>query len=239
MGTHQLNPSDGNPAAVEVISGSVEQTVELGRRLAGVLRAGDVVGLNGSLGAGKTQLVRGVAEGFGVDPRCVSSPTFVLMCEYDPRKTAESSGASTAAAPTVVHIDAYRMQGLSDLESIGWGEELFDNAVTLIEWADRIAGHLPADHLWISLEHREDNQRLITLEPRGSFARRISALREAAAAVGRQSVCPSCGKPVETTAASYPFCTNRCRMADLNKWFNGGYSIGTPLHEIDDDSDLE
>ena len=238
MGTQELNGSDA--VTIEYVSPSVEATVALGRRLAGMLRAGDVVALSGSLGAGKTQFVRGVAEGFGVDPRVVSSPTFVLMCEYDPRNLRDAAdGVGAGRAPTVVHIDAYRMQGLSDLESIGWGEELFEDAVTLVEWADRIAGHLPADHLWVSLEHRENDERLVTLEPRGSFRRRVAALREVAESVGRKSVCPSCGQAVETTAASYPFCSSRCRMADLNKWFAGGYSIGTPLYEIDDESDLE
>ena len=230
---------------IEFTSESVAQTLSLGRRLAGALRGGDVVALSGTLGAGKTQLVRGIAEGLGVDGRTVSSPTFVLMCEYEPQRGSGAAAApatTPATAPgTVVHIDAYRMQSLADLESIGWDQEMFENAVTLVEWADRIAGQLPPDHLWVTLEHAGEERRRITLQPRGGVGRRIKAIREAveATAGGAASKCPSCGQPVATSVENYPFCSSRCKLADLNKWFNGGYRIGTPLHDVDDASELE
>ncbi len=114
-------------------------TETFGNRLGRLLFPGAVVALVGPLGAGKTHLTRAVAEGLGiVDSRAVSSPTFVLVQEYRARLP-------------VYHFDAYRLRGDGDFFDLGAHEYLEGNGVCLVEWADRVAGCLTADHLRIEL----------------------------------------------------------------------------------------
>jgi tRNA threonylcarbamoyladenosine biosynthesis protein TsaE len=95
-------------------SGSEAETDAIGRRIADVLRPGDVLLIDGALGAGKTRLVRAIAAGLGLDPHAPSSPTFVLVHVY------RRAGAPPhPGAPELVHIDAYRLRGGQDLESLG------------------------------------------------------------------------------------------------------------------------
>ena len=98
----------------QVLLPDAQATLDLGKRLGALLREGDVVALVGALGAGKTHLVRGVAQGMGLDPQQVSSPTFVLMQEYSPEDDAASG------ALTLVHIDAYRLVP-PERFWVGWG----------------------------------------------------------------------------------------------------------------------
>ena len=213
-------------AMITVHTTTPDETVDLGRRLAGVLRPGDVIGLVGPLGAGKTQLTRGLAAGLGANPRQVASPTFILMSEYD-------------APVPVVHIDAYRIQSLADLESIGFTPELLKESVTIIEWADRITHDLPPDHLRIELSHMEGG-REIAITGQGSFAQRASEVQRIVSGTPQSAIrnpqpkCRTCGKPVAADAPSFPFCSDRCRLVDLNKWFKGEFSLSRPLHEADD-----
>jgi tRNA threonylcarbamoyladenosine biosynthesis protein TsaE len=114
-------------------------TETFGNRLGRLLFPGAVVALVGPLGAGKTHLTRAVVEGLGiVDSRAVSSPTFVLVQEYRARLP-------------VYHFDAYRLRGDGDFFDLGAHEYLEGNGVCLVEWADRVAGFLTADHLRIEL----------------------------------------------------------------------------------------
>jgi tRNA threonylcarbamoyladenosine biosynthesis protein TsaE len=114
-------------------------TAALGRRLGELLFPGAVVGLLGPLGAGKTQLARAVAEGLGLaDSRIVSSPTFVLIHEYQGRLP-------------IYHFDAYRLARAVDFEDLGAQEYLEGEGVCLIEWADRVADSLPAEKLSVRL----------------------------------------------------------------------------------------
>jgi tRNA threonylcarbamoyladenosine biosynthesis protein TsaE len=115
-------------------------TNALGHRLGALLFPGAVVGLVGTLGAGKTQLVRAVAEGLGIaDSRRVSSPTFVLIQEYDARLP-------------IYHFDAYRLRGARELFDLGVHEYLEGRGVCLVEWADRVPECLPVEQLRIELE---------------------------------------------------------------------------------------
>ncbi len=118
----------------------VEETLRLGEQLGGRLSRGDCVALIGPLGAGKTVLVRGIAVGLGLeDPRLVSSPTFVLVHEYPARVP-------------VYHLDLYRLTDpRAELVDLGL-EEMLDEGVALVEWADRAAGALPADRRDIRIE---------------------------------------------------------------------------------------
>jgi tRNA threonylcarbamoyladenosine biosynthesis protein TsaE len=139
----------------------LEATEALGRALGQRLCAGMVVALVGPLGAGKTQLVRAIAEGLGLrDSRIVSSPTFVLLQEYPARVP-------------VYHFDAYRLPGLSAFLDLGAMELFEGEGVCLVEWADRVADCLPADHLRISLSITGEDSRRATLEAFGPAARRV------------------------------------------------------------------
>ena len=144
-------------------------TRRLGVVLGRVLRAGDLIALYGELGAGKTTLTRGIAEGLGIDPGRVSSPTFVLMHEY-----AAPVGLSGGCCGglTLVHIDAYRMGSAEELDGLGWGEELFEQAAVVVEWPQRVAEALPADRLAAYLEHAETG-RAVGLVGHGSWSTRV------------------------------------------------------------------
>src|SRR5437868_15309738 len=107
------------------------ETVSFGHRLGALLFPGAVVALVGPLGAGKTHLVRAIAEGTGIaDNRAVSSPTFVLIQEY-------------AARLPIYHFDAYRLRSEAEFLDLGAHEYFAGNGVCLVEWADRVAGALP------------------------------------------------------------------------------------------------
>ncbi len=129
------------PDAIELLSRSAEQTRRLGETLAGRLAGGDVVALTGPLGAGKTQWVKGLAAGLGIDPDEVHSPTFTLINEYDSRRD---------GAPRLYHVDVYRLAGPPELETLGFAEILdARDGVIAVEWADRVPALLPADAVWI------------------------------------------------------------------------------------------
>ena len=115
-----------------------DETDRLGHALAAALAPGMVVALVGGLGAGKTRLVRGVATALGVDPLTVASPTFVLIHEYD-------------GPLPVYHFDAYRLRSVDEFLELGADELMALDGVSFIEWADRVAVALPADHLRIEI----------------------------------------------------------------------------------------
>ena len=120
------------------------QTHALGVALGERLRAGDVIELIGELGAGKTRLVRGIAQGAGHDPDLVSSPTYVLFNEY-----------RSPSAATILHIDAYRMSSPDEFRDSGY-DRAAPGAAVLTEWADRIAGALDSGAARIEIHHDGD-----------------------------------------------------------------------------------
>ncbi|MEW6447135.1 MAG: tRNA (adenosine(37)-N6)-threonylcarbamoyltransferase complex ATPase subunit type 1 TsaE [Bacillota bacterium] len=141
--------------SLEVRSDSPEATRAIGEKLARFLEAGDVVALYGELGAGKTCFTQGVARGLGVLSK-VTSPTFVLLREYEGRLP-------------LCHFDAYRLSGPEDLEEIGCKECFSGRAVSIIEWAERVADALPEDRLEVELLRLqgEENARLIHFKGTG------------------------------------------------------------------------
>lgn len=118
---------------------SEAETEQLGRAIAGVIEAGTVIGLVGPLGAGKTRLCRAIAEGLGVDPGAIASPTFLLIHEYKGRIP-------------VFHADSYRLDDSEEFDALGIVDEFEGPGVCLIEWADRIADQLPSSAWWLELE---------------------------------------------------------------------------------------
>lgn len=102
-----------------------------------------VVALVGPLGAGKTEWVKGLAEGLGVDPRLVASPTFVIASEYPGREP---------GVRRLAHVDLYRLEGEAELEAAGFLDLLAPGTVVAVEWADRFPRALPADRVEVRIE---------------------------------------------------------------------------------------
>lgn len=174
MGAPQLT---GLTIAVQ--TRTTDETVLLGEAVGRCCVAGDVVALQGELGAGKTQLVRGLAGGLGLNPRQVSSPTFVMVQEYEPN-------AKDSGVPTLVHIDAYRIQTPQELDSIGWegaGESLREGAVVVIEWAKLIRPALGDDLLWIEIEHVPGGRRF-SCSASGAWTAKMQLLSQSLDASG-------------------------------------------------------
>ncbi len=131
----------------------------LGRRLAGVLRAGDLVILTGDLGAGKTTLTQGIGAGLGVRGD-VTSPTFVIARVHRP----------LGDGPELVHVDAYRLGGSAELDDLDLDTDL-DLAVTVVEWGEGLAESLAEDRLEIALVRDSDGDgetRTVTITPLGT-----------------------------------------------------------------------
>ncbi|CAL9673518.1 tRNA threonylcarbamoyladenosine biosynthesis protein TsaE [Actinosynnema sp. ALI-1.44] len=149
--------------ATSVTLPRVEDTEEFGRRLGELVRGGDLLLLAGPLGAGKTALVRGLANGLGVTGR-VSSPTFVIARVHEP--------APEGRGVPLVHVDAYRLGGhLDELDDLDLDTDLVD-AVVAVEWGEGVAERLSEDHLLIRLERHDDDVRTAHLEPHGSWTTR-------------------------------------------------------------------
>ncbi len=269
-------------------STSEQQTLDLAAALAQRLIPGDIIGLEGPLGSGKTCFVRGLARGLGIDPAQVSSPTFVIVHEYEAR---------------LYHLDAYRLQGGTpeELESIGWTELLLaaarrdgesggaakaGGAVIAIEWPSRIGLALPdkvrqstddaddkdkekssvkagphghsrmlspssacaveSSHrlIFITFEHAGEHSRGITIQAPPEVEQGLSNTLEP----NRQSrivnpkaqmPCRACGKPVDQAAPTFPFCSKRCKLADLNHWFSESYRVTRPAQFEDEEAGEE
>jgi len=125
-------------------------TDTLGRVLADVLPPGTTIALRGTLGAGKTRLTQAIAEGAGVDRGDVISPTFVLAREYHGRRT-------------LYHIDAYRLHDEDEFEELGPDEYFESDGITLVEWADRVAGCLPKQRVEIDIDITGPTSRRFTV----------------------------------------------------------------------------
>lgn len=133
---------------------SPAKTTELGKKIGSCLKGGEIIGLIGDLGVGKTLLVRGIASGAGIAPDMVSSPTFTLIQEYP-------------GDIRLVHVDLYRFQHHSEISSIGLYEYFDPGNAVLIEWADRAGALLPTDRLMLTLQHAGSHRRIATLKPGG------------------------------------------------------------------------
>lgn len=140
-----------NPHATLTLELATESDADrLGRAIAGSARAGLVIGLIGPLGAGKTRLARAIAEALGADPAAISSPTFVLIHEYEAR-------------PPIAHFDVYRLGSAAEFEDLGPADYFAGPGICLVEWADRVAGLLPVERWEIRIEPTGETSRLVHL----------------------------------------------------------------------------
>jgi tRNA threonylcarbamoyladenosine biosynthesis protein TsaE len=146
----------------EFTTSSAEETIALGRKLAPSLKPPKVVLLRGDLGAGKTTIVKGIAEGFQAASReDVTSPTFTLVHEY---------GGPEA---TVYHIDLYRVDTQRELETLGIDDLVADNSVLLIEWGEKFPRFVREQDLEISLETLGENKRRIRVSAKQELHRKV------------------------------------------------------------------
>jgi len=143
-----------------ILSTSPQQTRELGQKLGKLLQPGDLLCLQGDLGAGKTTLTQGIAEGWG-SADSVSSPTFVMVNLY-----------RAADGTPLYHMDAYRIESLPEAAQIGLDDMLAEGAL-ILEWPERIEALLPKERIWMNLTHISANERQIEITAHGERPEKI------------------------------------------------------------------
>ena len=204
-----------------------QQTEAFARALGVLCTGGERIALTGEMGAGKTTFVRGLASGLGIDPLEVSSPTFTLIHVH------ENDGKDGVSS--LVHVDAYRLEDPSELTELGWPELLADERnVMVVEWPQKLDSSFGDSVLEIELFHS-------AAKNGGPAGREIVISSEFPDSLQRQLLmsCRTCGRPMHAGVRSFPFCRNKCRMADLGNWFDGNYSVSREIEEDDlYDSDL-
>jgi len=136
---------------------SVEETWALARELAKELKPGDIVCLEGDLGAGKTTFTQGLAAALGVPGR-VTSPTFCIVQEHK------------SADVLLVHMDLYRLHGEEDVEAIGWEDYLSRGAIFVIEWPERAGSLIPASARHVELRNLGGERRLVAIDKRTNIS---------------------------------------------------------------------
>ena len=137
-------------------SASAEETRKLGERLAEELRSGDVILLEGPLGAGKSEMARGIAKGLGVR-ETVTSPSFTILNVYESGRL------------PLYHFDWYRLESPEELYELGMEEHLGGDCVALVEWPGRAAEALPADFLMIEILPEGEKERSFRIRRHGDF----------------------------------------------------------------------
>jgi tRNA threonylcarbamoyladenosine biosynthesis protein TsaE len=138
-----------------ITSASPAATRQLGHKLGALLQPGDLICLQGDLGAGKTTFVQGIAAGWGAQDE-VSSPTFVLVNVY--------RGGSDSL---LFHLDTYRIESAAEAEELDL-DTMLTQGPLLIEWPERVKASLPAENLWVKLEYRDENQRQLCFSANGA-----------------------------------------------------------------------
>lgn len=149
---------------MEIISGSVEQTQQLGKTLGALANAGDVILLVGELGAGKTCLAQGIAYGLDID-EYTASPSFTIVRQYRGRIP-------------LYHFDFYRLEDMNDIYDLGVDDYIFGKGLCVIEWAERGMELMPDERLLVKMEYLAENERKLTFSASGPrYIRMLSELR--------------------------------------------------------------
>lgn len=138
----------------EIISRSPEETRNIGEIIGESAMPGDVLLLEGKLGAGKTCLTQGIAQGLGISDY-VLSPTFVIMREFFGRLP-------------LYHIDLYRLDNIDESMDLGLDDYLYGDGICVLEWAEKALGIMPQKHLMIRIDYLSDTERSLRLEPKGT-----------------------------------------------------------------------
>jgi tRNA threonylcarbamoyladenosine biosynthesis protein TsaE len=151
---------------IEFFSRSPEQTRRIGMRIGSELKTGDVFCLQGDLGAGKTTLTQGLAQGWGSQDS-VSSPTFIIVNMY-----------RRANGEKLFHLDAYRLDSVPEAEELDFDAMLAEGAL-IIEWPERLGNLIPKERMWISLDHIEDEHRQLRFNAHGKrYDELLEAIRQ-------------------------------------------------------------
>ncbi len=145
---------------LSLVSTSPEETFRLGAQVGQLLLPGDVLNLNGSLGAGKTLLVKGIGTSLNIPQDFITSPTFTLINEYD-------------GTYPLYHFDVYRLEQGSELEDIGYEEYYYGSGITVVEWGNLFPNYLPDDRLDIVIERLGEQERKIEMTGIGTRGTQI------------------------------------------------------------------
>ncbi|MBM7615419.1 tRNA (adenosine(37)-N6)-threonylcarbamoyltransferase complex ATPase subunit type 1 TsaE [Alkaliphilus hydrothermalis] len=137
-----------------------EQTAEIAKKLAELVKGGDVICLSGDLGAGKTTFTQAFAKGLNIEEP-VTSPTFTILHEYHEGRI------------PLYHFDVYRIKHPMEMEDLGYEEYFFGNGVCVIEWATLIEEILPSDFLWIDLTVEGPQERKLCLKSTNEYYEKI------------------------------------------------------------------
>ena len=138
---------------VSLTSSSEEETKLCAKKLALQLRAGDIVLLQGDLGAGKTTFVKGLAQALKVAPKKVNSPTFVIMNYYKGKLP-------------IFHFDLYRLGNPKEIDTLDFDDYFYGEGISLIEWPERLGAYKPKEHYLVEFKHKGEHQREITITSR-------------------------------------------------------------------------
>jgi len=158
---------------VQLELADAEATRAFGRELARVLRAGDLVVLTGDLGAGKTTLTQGIGVGLGVRGQ-VASPTFVIARVHPPLPGTAQPGLGEAGdRPSLVHVDAYRLGSLEEVDALDLDASL-DDSVTVVEWGEGLVEGLAADRLEVALRRPRGGELPLDLEDAATGVRLVT-----------------------------------------------------------------
>lgn len=136
---------------MKLISKSPDETKDIGFKLGRLLRPGNIVGLYGELGSGKTTLVKGIANAFGIEDKDIVSASFTIITEYD-------------TTPPFSHIDLYRIEKDTELDEVGFWDHIKGDGISVIEWAEKAEKNLPEEMIKIRLKSLSEEIREITIE---------------------------------------------------------------------------
>ena len=136
---------------MEFITNSMEETMSVASEFSKTLSRGDIVLLDGDLGAGKTVFVKGVASALSGDKVIAVSPTFLILNEYD-------------TMPPIYHFDLYRINDISELDAIGAEEYFYGDGISFVEWPERAGEMFPSSSIKVFIEKLNENSRRIRIE---------------------------------------------------------------------------